>query len=98
MGTSYTPFGCYPNPRCPCGRRCWWGTLVPPARHAQTLVDALWHDPFYVAITPAFAHAPTERRVRLARYFACSLHEAEQLGAVIVPQGDGYGAAAWLFP
>jgi ribosomal protein S18 acetylase RimI-like enzyme len=65
---------------------------------AYILVDALKHDPFYRSILADIPQESAAWRERLAQYFLYSLHEGEQIGSVMAPSPDPYGAAIWLFP
>jgi GNAT superfamily N-acetyltransferase len=62
------------------------------------LVDALRDDPFYAAITDAFAGNEAQRREALRRYFDYSINEGYRLGRVVVLPDQPAGAAVWLLP
>ena len=61
---------------------------------AEALTAALIDDPFYAAITLD----AIDRHEALTKYFEYSLWEGRQLGTVVVPDGDPYGAAIWNLP
>ena len=62
------------------------------------LVDALRHDPFYVAITREFNDNEVRRREALARYFEYSMSEGGRIGRLVVWPDPSVGAAIWLLP
>jgi len=64
----------------------------------KALVDALWFDPFYVAISREFADDEARRREALARYFDHSMSEGERRGHLVVWPDPAVGAAVWLLP
>jgi ribosomal protein S18 acetylase RimI-like enzyme len=62
------------------------------------LTEALLADPFYAAITIDLEADEVARRRVLTEYFRYSLREGHQIGAVVMPDGDPYGAAIWVLP
>jgi len=60
--------------------------------------DALRTDPFYDAISVAFAADPARRRTVLGEYFACSIAEGVRCGRVIRTPDPADGVAVWLLP
>jgi GNAT superfamily N-acetyltransferase len=60
--------------------------------------DALVTDPFYRAISDAFAADPVRRRAVLGDYFACSIAEGIRQGRVVRPPDPAAGVAVWLLP
>jgi GNAT superfamily N-acetyltransferase len=62
------------------------------------LVDSLCEDPFYVAITRAFADDETRRRQALTRYFDYCMSEGARMGRLVVLPDPAVGAAVWLLP
>lgn len=65
---------------------------------AAILAEALWDDAFYTAITVDSEADQMARRAVLTEYFRYSLREGYQIGIVIIPDGDPYGAAIWTLP
>ena len=66
------------------------------AEFAPALVEWLFDDPFYQAITADFEDMAA-RKQALAAYFAYSLAEARRTGRCVYSEPD-LGAAAWLLP
>ena len=64
----------------------------------KALVDSLWFDPFYVAISQNFGNDETRRREALARYFDYSMSEGDRRGRLVVWPDPSIGAAVWLLP
>lgn len=64
----------------------------------NALVDALWFDPFYVAISQTFGDDEVRRREALARYFDYSMSEGDRRGRLVVWPDPAIGAAVWLLP
>jgi GNAT superfamily N-acetyltransferase len=64
----------------------------------KALVDSLWFDPFYVAISQAFGDDELRRRQALARYFDYSMSEGDKYGRLMVWPDPAIGAAVWLLP
>jgi len=62
------------------------------------LVDALRHDPFYVAITEGCADNEALRREMLCQYFDYSMSEGARLGRCLVVLEETPAAAVWLLP
>jgi GNAT superfamily N-acetyltransferase len=62
------------------------------------LIDSLRFDPFYVAITEAFADNEARRRQALGRYFDYSMSEGARRGRLVVWRDESAGAAVWLLP
>ncbi len=62
------------------------------------LTDSLRYDPFYVAITEAFADDEAHRRQALGCYFDYSMSEGARLGRLVVWPDESIGAAVWLLP
>lgn len=62
------------------------------------LADSLRYDPFYVAITAAFADDEARRRQALGCYFDYSMNEGARLGRLVVWPDESVGAAVWLLP
>jgi GNAT superfamily N-acetyltransferase len=61
-------------------------------------VAALEDDPFYSAISDAFALDPARRRSVLARYFAYSIQEGHAMGRCAHLPDPTLGVAVWLLP
>ena len=59
----------------------------------KALVDSLWFDPFYVAISQAFGDDEVRRREALARYFDYSMSEGDRSGRLAVWPDPSIGAA-----
>jgi GNAT superfamily N-acetyltransferase len=64
----------------------------------KALVDSLWFDPFYVAISQNFGDDEVRRREALARYFDYSMSEGARRGRLVVWPDPSIGAAVWLLP
>ena len=62
---------------------------------AAILTDALIADPFYAAISVDFDSDAVARRAVLIDYFAYSLREGYEIGAVTL---EAHGAAIWTLP
>jgi len=70
-----------------------------PLEHASAaLVESLFDDPFYWAITEGFGNDLAARRQALGRYFHYSLEEAHRTGRCVLAPDPALGAAAWLLP
>ena len=65
---------------------------------SAALVESLFDDPFYWAITADFGNDLAARKYVLSRYFYYSLEEAERTGRSVVAPDPRLGAAAWLLP
>jgi GNAT superfamily N-acetyltransferase len=63
----------------------------------KALVDSLWFDPFYVAISQNFDDE-VRRREALARYFDYCMSEGDRRGRLVVWPDPSIGAAVWLLP
>ena len=64
----------------------------------HALVDSLWLDPFYAAISRSLAGDASRRRDALARYFDYSMSEAARSGHLMVSAAPAAGAAIWNLP
>ena len=62
------------------------------------LLESLFDDPFYQAISVDFSADLAARKRVLAAYFDYSLGEAQRTGRCIVCAEPELGAAAWLLP
>lgn len=62
------------------------------------LVDSLFHNPFYQAITVDFDEDVARRRSALADYFSYSMSEGARTGRCVVASDPHLGAAIWLLP
>jgi len=67
-------------------------------RSLPALVESLFDDPFYQAISIDFCGDLTARKQVLGAYFDYSLGEAERTGRCVVCAEPELGAAAWLLP
>jgi GNAT superfamily N-acetyltransferase len=65
---------------------------------SDALVEALFDDPFYWALTDDFGNDLAARKQALRLYFTYSLQEAERTGRCVVAGDLKLGAAAWLLP
>lgn len=68
------------------------------AQACAALVESLFDDPFYVAISERLGNDLEVRRQALSRYFQYSLEEAQRTGRCILAPDPSLGAAAWLLP
>lgn len=75
-----------------------FGTVTPFAEASAALVDSLFDDPFYQAITEDFGEDLFARKQALLLYFQYSLEEAERTGRCVLAPDSKLGAAAWLLP
>jgi hypothetical protein len=62
------------------------------------LVESLFDDPFYQAISEEFRNDAAARKDALKKYFVYSLDEAERTGRCVMASDPKLGAAAWLLP
>lgn len=62
------------------------------------LVDSLRYDPFYIALTEAFAGDEAGRRQALACYFDYSMSEGARKGRLVLWPEASIGTAVWLVP
>jgi GNAT superfamily N-acetyltransferase len=67
-------------------------------RSLPVLVESLFDDPFYQAISIDFSEDPGTRKHVLGAYFEYSLGEAERTGRCVIDSEPDLGAAAWLLP
>ena len=67
-------------------------------RSLPALVESLFDDPFYQAISIDFSDDLAARKQVLGAYFEYSLGEAERTGRCVVCTDPELGAAAWLLP
>ena len=72
--------------------------MTPFVQASAALVDSLFDDPFYWAITEDFGNDLAARKRALNLYFHYSLEEAERTGRCVVAPDPRLGAAAWLLP
>ncbi len=72
--------------------------MTPFMQASAALVESLFDDPFYGAITEDFGNDLPARKRALNLYFHYSLEEAERTGRCIVAPEPRLGAAAWLLP
>jgi GNAT superfamily N-acetyltransferase len=72
--------------------------LTQPAATLNALIDSLWLDPFYVAISKDFHDDAARRREMLARYFDYSMNEGARKGRLVIWPKPSVGAAVWLLP
>jgi GNAT superfamily N-acetyltransferase len=70
-------------------------SLVPAS---AALVESLFDEPFYWAISEGFGSDLAARKHALSLYFHYSLEEAQRTGRCVVAPDPGLGAAAWLLP
>lgn len=68
------------------------------AEASAALVDSLFDDPFYQAISEDFAADVSGRKQALLQYFQYSLEEADRTGRCVLAPDPKLGAAAWLLP
>jgi ribosomal protein S18 acetylase RimI-like enzyme len=72
--------------------------MSPLAQASAALVESLFDEPFYWAITEGFGSDLAARKHALSRYFHYSLEEAQRTGRCVVALDPSLGAAAWLLP
>jgi len=72
--------------------------MTPFVQASAALVESLFDDPFYWAITEDFGNDLAARKRALNLYFHYSLEEAERTGRCVVAPDPRLGAAAWLLP
>lgn len=72
--------------------------MNPFTRSLPALVESLFDDPFYQAISIDFSDDLAARKHVLGAYFDYSLGEAERTGRCVVCAEPELGAAAWLLP
>lgn len=69
---------------------------VNPLPVIRALLDSLWDEPFYLAITAE--HSGDAARDVLGQYFDYSLSEGARTGRCIMTSEGAPGAAVWLLP
>jgi hypothetical protein len=72
--------------------------MIPFVQASAALVESLFDDPFYWAITEGLGDDLAARKHALSLYFHYSLEEADRTGRCIVAPDPRLGAAAWLLP
>lgn len=65
---------------------------------AESLYLSLKHEPFYIQVVRSVSDDPVKKQEAMIMYFDYSIKESQNYGALIIPDGQTYGASIWSKP